>query len=330
MSLAELRALVEAEYGPVPQEWWEDLQEDGHTSEAERGTEAGLAGLKTRIRKLMEIGAWNPAQAISRPTHKAMRPSRVAPKARQAESERPTTAIGRNQGDLFAKYIAKLADGSPIVRAFRDRYFSGNSLTAERAVALLNSPAIHFLPYSQFMNLKIPILDHKSRVFDCKLEDPSGATRVWTVDLEIVHPGRRITVRVEGSAPWDTGKRPPGLPTVTIPRYPRPDPRTRRLPLRVVFPGSVLDELRLAADELVAQYPWDKQETIWYVLTDTPPPALPIQFSSTCTKREHYSLVLLTLTMEPWLPAEVVRAAYVKMQRQFLAPLNFPWGRELS
>lgn len=88
-----------------------------------------------------------------------------------------------------------------------------------------------------------------------------------------------------------------------------------------IYPGSVLDELRLASIELEKYVAprWDAGQAAWFILTGKPPIpfALIGEAGATTFKGEDgefYQKGTITLEVEPWVPAETVAKAYRDLQ----------------
>ena len=316
---AEIRSLVEAEFGPIPQNWWDDLVEEDYVGYAERDERTGMSRLKRRIRDLLELRAWAPGLPTLKTSPGASRLEPFMPESTKRGREEKTEArVMRVRPDIYSKYLAKMAGGSDAVRDFRDRYLSGRPLTVETAVAFLQSPAIRFLRESDFQGLGVPILGHESRVLEFKEGARDESTYVWTANLEINVPGRRVLFECECEVPTAPGKPPRRLPRLTIPVNPQQDATL------AMFPSTVLDDLSRVTEEIMAEYPWEQPQAVWFALTGACPRVAPIEFRLERRDRKHHSRTLLTMTAEPWLPGDAVKYAYSVIQRRYLGRQRQP------
>lgn len=90
--------------------------------------------------------------------------------------------------------------------------------------------------------------------------------------------------------------------------------------------GSALGKLAALAESLSRQYPWSQADAAWFVLTATPPFVFPLSVGSQVQGFGlGYSRALITMQIEPWMPAETVSTAYRSIQQQLLdRPTNRP------
>ena len=90
--------------------------------------------------------------------------------------------------------------------------------------------------------------------------------------------------------------------------------------------GSVLDVLRRVCDRLVkaSGYAWSEEQATWFVLTGEATPSNALDGRIDTVFGDMITRGTITLTAEPWVPAEVVVRYYRKMQRAMLRHDNRP------
>lgn len=104
--------------------------------------------------------------------------------------------------------------------------------------------------------------------------------------------------------------------------YPGPGPYVAR---EGVWPGSVLAFLVNASKTLTLRYsPWEEYQATWFVLTGHAPSVRPLRVSYRQSHFEEYSHYVLTLQVEPWVPASTVLRTYRDLQRRLLGRENRP------
>jgi len=310
-----IRARIEAEFGSIPQKWWEDLDAQAYVEQAVR--KLGFAHLRERVRELIDLGAWVPG---SRAGEAAYRNTPVQPLTEMGtrhDREGIEAKVMRARGAIFSKYLAKTAGRTAAVQAFRDEYLAGHAVSSEVGVRLLQSPAVRYMRRSDFEKLGVPVLEHESRVLEMRQEAKGGNTHVWITDLEIKIQNRRLVFRSECEAPA-MGALFRNLPRLSLPRNPREDFTIR------VFPTSVMDDLRRATEGVIAEFPWEQAQATWFILTGSVPRVFPIEYRLERRDRSHHSRTLLTMVVEPWLPAELLKHAYTTVQRRYLGRQRQP------
>lgn len=81
-----------------------------------------------------------------------------------------------------------------------------------------------------------------------------------------------------------------------------------------VWPGSVLDELRLLSESLAETYHWRKSDAAWFVLTGTKPPIRPFWPSTTTRRGDPFSDALTTFEVLPWVSWVTICKVYRQIQ----------------
>lgn len=342
------RQLKRAETEEFPQAAWDLLEELGIIPEAIEGSANESEAAKTIVEWMDKLDRAASSNGIGRSTKnnedfgndngnegdggREERYFEVELGERERERQKAFA-------DVMTRYLAYNEDplGNREITDFR-RYFLGNSLLSnEQAYALLESPAAQYFHASWFSEWRIPVVGHFSKVVG--RYDPG--THREGVD-------HRVTVCVN----------PPGI-TRTV-RYAHPDfpalgedeedrracftyrdngaviEPFERLHYRArdglkdtirVWPGSLLDHVRRFNAKWARRYKWKEEDMLWAILTGEPPPL------SALKVRVQYSLgnqTTVTLTVAPWVSADVVEKNYRKVQRQILVRGNHAPERSVA
>jgi hypothetical protein len=89
--------------------------------------------------------------------------------------------------------------------------------------------------------------------------------------------------------------------------------------------GSVLDELREVSEELSKLCPpWGEAQAAWFTLTDEVSSVSALTGRVNVTKNFVANYGNITLSVEPWIPADSVRQAYQDLQKAVLRRKNRP------
>jgi hypothetical protein len=93
---------------------------------------------------------------------------------------------------------------------------------------------------------------------------------------------------------------------------------------RITFwPGSLLGDLRELCRVMTKSHPWDIDQATWFVLTGEPPLVQPIRAKVNSSWIPGIrALTTISLTIQPWVPAETVEHAYRQVQRRVLGGHN--------
>jgi len=221
-------------------------------------------------------------------------------------------------------YLSLRGSLHPLVRRFREEVLGGRSLTDQEVRAFVESPANSRLSPERLKDEDVPIVGHSARFldhgvvlegeddrfveFDYVYVDPPGdvlvallPTSVYYDDLEKV---RLPTGRERTEAEESCG---PGVVVSSHTHVP-------------IYPGSVLDGLARVSSTLSQDLSaaWDRAQAAWFILTDeTVLPAVVSGWYVSATG-EHLTHGTVTLEVEPWVPAEIVRRCYRDLQAQVL------------
>ena len=222
-------------------------------------------------------------------------------------------------------------DGSYPLADWRRKVLGERLLTLEQAHELLESPAARFLPLDLFRQWKIPIVGHKAT----ELSYDQGAGKFGVdhrVTIEIWPPGITKTVWYSdaSASPADTepdvripvrSKDAEGKmhmqPTERVLRYKDRDDLNEKI---WVWPGSLLDTLRLLGAHWARMLGWAEEEmTMWLLTGKLPshPPLVP-----KVSYKMGYPTV--TLAIYPWLSADTVARNYRKLQHKLFGKEHRP------
>jgi hypothetical protein len=225
---------------------------------------------------------------------------------RSKSDEEPPELITPRLGDretqraeAVEKYVAKVAACERSVFAFRKRFLGGTALSHAQADGLITSPAAAYLPFEYFIPFGeslIPLLNHSATL----RTDPPGRdeTDSYSLDIFVRPPGKTFSVEVQ---------------------------RTERLLYIdeagqtndiLVEDGSVLEGLRRLSTYLAAEYPWQEEQVAWFVLTGEPPPLSAATGRVSRGSAAPYAEI--TMTVQPWVPADTVRKFYGQLQGRVL------------
>jgi hypothetical protein len=322
----EIRELVQSDpaVGLIPQRWWEDLDEEGYLNEAKRIGKGGLARITQRAKVLIGLGAWRPGIAEARTGLTRPATTQLFPKPPKGKKDAKGMKVLRARSEILSKYLAKLAAESPRLAAFRKEHLKG-VLSKEAALSFLNSPAVRFLPPREVQKLPIRISEVRSQLLHLGSERREERTLVWTARLEIVLDGHAREVVVRRTAPVAPGQPQPRLASFSMPQLGGETisgARHRRV--LEYFRGSILDELRELGAELAQVFPWAPGEAVWFALTGAAPRVAPVEYGGESRVHPRYRRTLLRLDIEPWVPADAVRRAYMLIQREVIGRQRQP------
>ena len=246
------------------------------------------------------------------------------------------------RAEAYSEYAAELAATHPGVRSFRGRILSAAwPLTEQQAYALVESEAAAHLPHRYFEEWSIPLVGHSAEVLEYYTET-DGPDTDHRVTLFVDPPGitRRVRYAHERTPLPDeksvdaqyaeTGANGTVTPSSgRLLKYPAKEENwTKSIP---VWPGSVLDRLRSLSEKLAKTYRWQELQAVWFVLTGATPIVSPISMKVRTSQGEYSPDVAeITLTVEPWVPAERVEKVYRDLQLQVVSRTRQPWERNLK
>jgi hypothetical protein len=278
----------------VPDPIWDDAVEDGWVKDVLEGSVERDEFLKT-IRQWMErykrMRAWEEGREAERRSKLDEElPELIAPRLGDRETQR---------AEVVEEYVAKVAACERSVFAFRKRFLGGMSLSNTQADALITSPAAAYLPFQYFTPFGkslIPLLGHSATL---RTDTPKGDEGdSYSLDIFVHPPGKTFSLEVQ---------------------------RTERLLYideegqieeTLVEDHSVLEGLRRLSNYLAAEYPWQEAQATWFVLTGEPP-ALPAA-TGRVSRGSAAPYAEITMTVQPWVPADTVRKFYGQLQERVL------------
>jgi hypothetical protein len=278
-------------------------------------------------------------------------------------------AKSRPMSQATSSYFVWLLNQHPEVVRFRDEVLGGRILALEQAHKLLGSYAARFYPLEWFSDWRIPVVGHTSEIvggYDWGLHEQEVDHRVtlWvdppgiTKRVRYAHPdtpildedaeqisSRCVLMKKRGSVapPYNMGL--PEAPEDMEPASPPPillsNYETPNRPM-AVWPGSVVDNLYILAEELADAFrwprhvgqtkafrSWSKDAAATFVLTGVAPLAtlvLQAQPIDARLKLEENRFLgsqrRIELNISPWVSAEEVTRAYKRMQKQVLEGRN--------
>jgi hypothetical protein len=213
-----------------------------------------------------------------------------------------------------AEAIAEQAMHEDRVRQFREQYLGGSSLSVPDAQGLLHSPAAALLSPGELDELGIPIVGHESTMVDHQERPSDGFVQVEVV-LDIEWSGKRKQVKRTWHWRDDHVRRDLALVAV--------DATGQHREIEV-WTRSVLDQLREVSEWLVTWYGWEAGPAAWFVLSGTPPRPEPLEASISVQLFPSHTRGRVTISVEPWVPADVVEQTYRTIQRDLLGRENRP------
>ena len=281
-------------------------------------------------------------------------------------------AKSRPMAQATSSYFEWLVNKHPEVVRFRDEVLGGKTLSLEQAHKLLGSYAARFFPLEWFSDWRIPVVGHTSEIivgYDWGLHEQEVDHRVtlWveppgiTKRVRYAHPdtlildedgdkisSRWVLMKKRGSVVPPYNMELPEDPEDTKPTSPPPillsNYETPNRPM-AVWPGSVVDNLYVLAEELAdafrwpshvghtkASRGWSKDAAAKFLLTGVAPlatqvPLVPLAQPIDAKLKIEENKYLgsqrrIKFNISPWVPAEEVARAYKRMQKQVLEGRN--------
>jgi hypothetical protein len=280
---------------------WDRLLDEGDVDAAITGGAEDFRALVGAAKRWLEF--YREEDAWQR-QHKSLRtPRRISPDPGEYARLR---AWARDEA------LALRAARAKEVRAFRDRFLGGAPLRVPQARRLLASAAARVWPISEFEHRGIPVIGHKGSVV-ANRESVEDSFLKHELDLQVTWDDH--VVETTESRSWSLGVHPqdPVLHFVDEHGEPFQDE---------VWPRSVLDRLREISDRLTRFYGFDAAQAAWFVLTDTPPRRVPLDGNIAVRSFPTHTDGRVTLTMDPWISADVVLRTYREVQRDLLGREN--------
>src|SRR5215208_2501633 len=296
MDEAQLREWIARalKWDMVPDPIWDDAVEDGWVKDVLEGSVERDEFLKTIrhwMRRYKRMRAWeevSEAERRSKPDEEP--PELIAPQLGDRETQR---------AEVVEEYVAKVAACERSVFAFRKRFLGGTVLSPAQADALITSPAAAYLSFQYFIPFgesQIPLLDHSAALrTDLPESDEVGQ---YLLDILVDPPGETFRADVQRTRRL---------------LYIDEDGQTQET---LVEDRSVLEGLRILSNYLAAEYPWQEGQATWFVLTGEPP-ALPAA-TGRVSRGSAAPYAEITMTVQPWVPADTVRKFYGQLQGRVL------------
>lgn len=244
------------------------------------------------------------------------------PRRRIEKKEPELGAKEKDRAEALGEYAALRAALDPQVRHFRKEVLGGELLTPEQAYSFVYSPANRCFPIAWFQERRIPMREHHStnyyEAYHGNLDEDEDGRLCRLYDIYIEPPGKSfIKVVYE---PLDEDER----DSVSMPLL-SSDPAVglEDWPVEI---GSVLDVLRRVCNRLAkaSGYAWREDQATWFVLTGQATPSTVLDGRFDTVFGGIMTRGTITLTAEPWVPAETVMRHYRGMQRAMLKQDNRP------
>jgi hypothetical protein len=244
----------------------------------------------------------------------------------------------RQRAKILGEYLALRGTLHPLVRRFREEAFGGGTLTSNEAHELVASPAANRLPLSRFEKDDVPLIGHNAHFYHHGVVLKKGNLSKF-IEFEYIYvdpPGKLIRVHLPVSVAYedlawlwflseaDHSSENDGYSSVLRELDSVPTP---------VYPGSVLDNLRLLSLRLVEEYGycWNESQAGWFVLTGDAVAPKAITATHHGYYSEHITHGAITLRVEPWVPASTVVKVYQYLQGNMLGQKpRAPGARNLA
>ena len=212
------------------------------------------------------------------------------------------------RSEAFSDYVAKILNVDAGVMRFRHRLLGDpmRTLSRDEANTLVSSLASRFFDFGRFRKLCMPLGEREIVLEEYGPVQKNG------------QPLLRATISVE----------PPGVTETLLRLHPSQDllptfvwpwDKTERPETFQVWPRSVLGELHSTSVTLAKDHPWSVEYASLFVLTGETLFISPLAFrtlqSEPGVDAHKYKHDEITLTVAPWVPAELVLEAYRKIRR---------------
>jgi hypothetical protein len=325
MKLEKLRAEWEAGVDTTNTAWldtmWDSLP-SAMKDFARSDPEAGLADLVSASNdfQLPPLRANSEHSQSKRPGRSE--PLEIKPPLRTEEAERAAA---------FEEYLAYAANFDQDLHRFRDGVLSNRLLTAEQALAFVQSPAARFFRDHnfEFGGGNIPLTGHHATLDN--YERGREGQKVWSrATVSVDPPGSTETVEKWTLEPLhkvirkrdndDVGD---GEPLLFV-------NAEGRAQTSWVWDGSPLHTLRRLSEKLTKRYLWEDAQTTMFVLTGEIPARPPLRVSyewkgaGVGSRALKVSQGVVTLEVAPWVSAKTVNRAYRIAQKRILRRDNRP------
>jgi hypothetical protein len=207
------------------------------------------------------------------------------------------------RASAFEEYLAKLAATERDVYRFRRRFLpDGETISLEEASTLIASPVAACVPATRVrpsVRSLISPLDHNATSDEKQGEDEESPSA--PVDLSADPLNEQLSWVVVKQERLLFADKDYHVLEVWVGRL------------------SVLDELRRISARLARVYPWEEAEASRYILTGEPP-RVPAVVGRLHVRRDRATTYgTITLTVQPWVPADVVYSFYRDMRQNAFA-----------
>jgi hypothetical protein len=290
---------------PIPDEIWRDLKTDGLVDDAvAREGWGDLVRIARQSLSYLDLGARRPT------THRQPTASRRAPVQARARA-------------LMA-LLAREAEVLPAVIGIRT-WWGGGRLGRDEAIELAQSPAWRLIYVEQlrrYPRLRIgalgdahPVRLLQSRILAEGYEEREGhlGSR-FEIGLTLGTWRRSVSTWINTAA----------MKAVTV-----AVPRGEALQADC-SPLSLVGRVTTVANGLVRDMPWTEEDAAWFVLTGDPPPVAPVLYGIERRFGPGYRRAVVKLEVEPWVPQDVVLAAYRQAQAEVLPKANRSIGERTA
>jgi hypothetical protein len=327
MTEEQLRAQLAERLGQesVSNVHWELLEYRGHVKDAlDIGSKAAIEDLVEAARALREYAELMEGVAPSKERMKA-RHKRRSREHRAPEVDDDEARYAVERAATLGEYLSLRASLHPDVRRFRDKVLEGKLLTPQEAQAFIESPANSRFSPDYLKEKGVPLVRHSARFLEHGTR-PEGDNSERFVEFESIHidpPGDTFVAQLPVSVAFDD------LAKVRLPADTQQiaggEPYSRMVPIDEyayvsVYPGSVLDYLGWLGLRLSEHFcsAWDEAQAAWFVLTgeNSLPRSMAGHYDSATGEDLTYGTI--TLTVEPWAPANAVARFYQHLQQDVL------------
>ncbi len=323
MTEEDLRALVADRLGreSVSDTLWDLLVHKDHVDDALKTGEAGIADLVGAARALRPyeefMEAVRPRKEVSdEPDKREVRGAPIVFEGGALELARARS---------LGAYLSLRGSLHPLVRRFREEVLGGRILTDQEVRAFVESPANSRFSPERLKDEDVPIVGHSARFLDHGVV-LGGEDEANCMEVEYLHvdpPGNVLVALLPTSVYYDDLEKvrfPTGRERTEAGESSAPGVVVSSRTHAPIYPGSVLDGLARVSSTLSQDLSaaWDRAQAAWFVLTDETvlPTALSGHYAS--ATGEYLTYGTITLEVEPWVPAEIVRRCYRDLQTQVL------------
>ena len=211
--------------------------------------------------------------------------------------------------NAFSEYVSKVVAVDDHVMSFRQRVFGGPLQIISRVEAhkLVRSPAAQVFSIEDFAKQHIPPTNHEAVLEDVSTIRKDGR-KVRQATVFVDPPGTYISKDLLNPSEDD-------ILTFEWPWEEAGPPYHAK-----VWRGSLLGELKGLGARLARKHPWTEDQGALFILTGALI-AVPALTAGIHKKRmagggaHRYNYDLITMKISPWMPAELVRKAYLNVRR---------------